>query len=148
MKSRCTLVEISAIFCISNKAYSASALVGAFGVLTQNGINFWTNMLSSITFIYIFTRTPVAFKAILTAAVETLSRFNTGSQRFVAVVKALLAFIGGFTRFNSISGISLFTSTFVSTWYVHTFTVLMTTFISVLWKKGGKTRLCYSLRLW
>ena len=148
MSARCTLVNIRAMFAISSETCFANAIERAIGVYTQNAINFRTIMLSTITFVYIFTWTPVAFKTILTAAVETLSRVNTGSQRFVAVVEALLAFIGEFARFNSISVISLFTSTFVSTWYVHTFTVLVTTFISVLWKKGGKNRLCYSLRLW
>ena len=147
MSACCTLVDILAIFSISSETCFANALEGAVGVHTQNTINVWTIMLSTFTFVYIFTRTPVAFKAILTAAVVALLCVDTCSPRFVAVVKTLLAFIGEFTWFNSISVISLFTSAFVCTWYVNTFTVRMATFISVLWKMRDKDKFCYLLRL-
>ena len=110
-----TLVNILAICTISSKTCIANALEGANSVLTQNAINVWTIRLPIFTFVYTFTETPVAFKAILTAAVETLIRVDTGSQGFVAVVTALLAFIGKFTRFTSTSEISQFTFTLVST---------------------------------
>lgn len=132
MSACCTLVDIRAIFASSIKTCIANALERAISVYTQNAINFRTIMLSTITFVYIFAGTSVAFIAILTAAVITLLCVDTGGARFVAAVKALLAFIGEFTRFNSISVIPLFTSTFVSTWYVNAFTVPMTAFISLL----------------
>ena len=143
MSACCTLVDILAIFSISSETCFANALEGAVGVHTQSVINFSTIMHSTITFVYIFTRTPVAFKAILTEAVKAFLCVDTGSPRFVAVVKDLLAFIGEFTWFDSISVISLFTSAFISSWYVNTFTVLMTTFISVLWKLRGRIETGY-----
>lgn len=146
MSACCTLVDILAIFAISSETCFANALEGAIGVHTPSSV-IWTIMLSTITFVYIITWTPVAFKAIVTLAAEALFCVDTGSPRFVAVVRALLAFISELTWFNSISVISLFTPAFVSTWYVNTMTVPMTTSIFVLWKIRGKNSSCYLLRV-